>query len=30
VREERVLAAGLDGYAGYMARVRYRFIPFIW
>jgi protein-S-isoprenylcysteine O-methyltransferase Ste14 len=30
VREERVLAAGLDGYTGYMARVRFRFIPFIW
>jgi protein-S-isoprenylcysteine O-methyltransferase Ste14 len=30
VREERVLAAQLDGYADYMARVRYRFVPFIW
>ena len=30
VREERVLAAQLDGYADYMTRVRYRFVPFIW
>ena len=28
--EERVLAQGLDGYAEYMQRVRYRLIPFIW
>ncbi|HZZ12605.1 MAG TPA: isoprenylcysteine carboxylmethyltransferase family protein [Paraburkholderia sp.] len=30
VREERVLAAQLDGYTGYMARVRFRLVPFIW
>ncbi len=30
VREERLLAEQLDGYTGYMARVRYRFIPLIW
>jgi protein-S-isoprenylcysteine O-methyltransferase Ste14 len=30
VREERVLAAQLDGYTDYMARVRYRFVPFVW
>jgi protein-S-isoprenylcysteine O-methyltransferase Ste14 len=30
LREERLLAAQLDGYADYMARVRYRFVPFIW
>ncbi|CAB3707450.1 methyltransferase family protein [Paraburkholderia rhynchosiae] len=30
VREERLLAAQLDGYTNYMARVRFRFIPFIW
>ena len=28
--EERVLEAGLEGYADYMKRVRYRVIPFIW
>jgi protein-S-isoprenylcysteine O-methyltransferase Ste14 len=30
VLEERVLIAGLDGYADYAARVRYRFVPFVW
>ena len=30
VREERVLAGQLDGYTEYMARVRFRFVPFIW
>jgi protein-S-isoprenylcysteine O-methyltransferase Ste14 len=30
VREERVLRAGLSGYDDYAARVRYRFIPFVW
>ncbi len=30
VREEQVLAMHLSGYAAYMARVRFRFIPFIW
>ncbi|MCC8396577.1 isoprenylcysteine carboxylmethyltransferase family protein [Paraburkholderia sp. MMS20-SJTR3] len=30
VREERVLAAQLDGYTDYMARVRYRFVPYLW
>jgi protein-S-isoprenylcysteine O-methyltransferase Ste14 len=30
VREERVLRAELSGYEGYVARVRYRFIPFVW
>jgi protein-S-isoprenylcysteine O-methyltransferase Ste14 len=30
VREERVLAAQLDGYAAYLARVRYRFVPHVW
>lgn len=30
VREERQLAAQLDGYADYMTRVRYRFVPLIW
>ncbi len=28
--EEQVLALGLDGYAEYMQRVRYRLLPFIW
>ena len=28
--EERVLAAGLEGYADYMKRVRYRVIPYVW
>jgi protein-S-isoprenylcysteine O-methyltransferase Ste14 len=30
VMEERTLAAELDGYAEYAARVRYRLIPLIW
>jgi protein-S-isoprenylcysteine O-methyltransferase Ste14 len=30
VREERVLRAELGGYDDYAARVRYRFIPFVW
>lgn len=30
VREERVLAAQLEGYTHYTTRVRYRFVPFIW
>ncbi|SIT45269.1 conserved membrane hypothetical protein [Paraburkholderia ribeironis] len=30
VREERLLAAQLDGYKAYMTRVRYRFVPHIW
>ena len=30
VREERTLAAGLEGYAAYMQRVRYRFVPGLW
>ena len=29
-REERVLAAELDGYADYMTRVRFRLIPGVW
>jgi protein-S-isoprenylcysteine O-methyltransferase Ste14 len=28
--EEKVLATGLEGYLGYMERVRYRLIPFVW
>ena len=28
--EERVLTAGLDGYADYKKKVKYRLIPFIW
>ena len=28
--EERVLESGLDGYAAYKKRVRYRVIPFLW
>ena len=28
--EEKVLAAGLDGYKDYITRVRYKVIPFIW
>lgn len=28
--EERVLEEGLEGYGDYMARVRYRLIPFVW
>jgi len=30
VLEERMLAAQLEGYAEYAARVRYRFVPYIW
>jgi protein-S-isoprenylcysteine O-methyltransferase Ste14 len=30
VREERMLAEQLDGYAEYTTRVRYRFVPYIW
>ena len=30
VREERTLAAGLEGYADYMRRVRYRLVPRLW
>jgi protein-S-isoprenylcysteine O-methyltransferase Ste14 len=30
VREERVLRAELSGYDDYTARVRYRFVPFVW
>jgi protein-S-isoprenylcysteine O-methyltransferase Ste14 len=30
VHEERVLRAELSGYESYAARVRYRFIPFVW
>jgi protein-S-isoprenylcysteine O-methyltransferase Ste14 len=30
VMEERMLAAELEGYAEYAARVRYRLIPFVW
>ena len=30
VLEERVLCAQLDGYGEYAARVRYRFVPFVW
>lgn len=30
VREERMLREGLDGYADYMSRVRFRLIPGIW
>lgn len=30
VLEERVLCAQLDGYDEYAARVRYRFVPFVW
>jgi protein-S-isoprenylcysteine O-methyltransferase Ste14 len=28
--EEKVLLAGLPGYADYAKRVRYRLIPFVW
>jgi protein-S-isoprenylcysteine O-methyltransferase Ste14 len=28
--EERVLIAGLPGYADYRARVRYRLVPGLW
>lgn len=30
LNEERVLTAGLDGYADYKKKVKYRLIPFIW
>lgn len=30
VFEERTLAAELEGYAEYAARVRYRFVPYLW
>ncbi len=30
VQEERVLRAELPGYEEYMARVKYRFIPYVW
>jgi protein-S-isoprenylcysteine O-methyltransferase Ste14 len=30
VREERMLRSGLPGYEVYMARVKYRFIPYLW
>jgi len=30
LNEEKVLQAGLDGYAEYTQKVRYRLIPFIW
>jgi protein-S-isoprenylcysteine O-methyltransferase Ste14 len=30
VQEERVLREGLEGYGAYMARVRYRLIPYLW
>jgi protein-S-isoprenylcysteine O-methyltransferase Ste14 len=30
ILEERMLMAGLDGYAEYMTRVRYRLIPRVW
>ena len=28
--EEQILEAGLDGYAGYKKRIKYKVIPFIW
>jgi protein-S-isoprenylcysteine O-methyltransferase Ste14 len=28
--EEHVLEAGLEGYAEYMQRIRYKVIPFVW
>jgi protein-S-isoprenylcysteine O-methyltransferase Ste14 len=28
--EERVLLEGLDGYADYCRKVKYRIIPFVW
>lgn len=28
--EEQVLAKGLEGYDGYLQKVRYRLIPYIW
>jgi protein-S-isoprenylcysteine O-methyltransferase Ste14 len=30
VREERMLRSELPGYDAYMARVKYRFIPYLW
>lgn len=30
VNEEKVLAKGLDGYAEYKKRVKYRILPFVW
>ena len=30
VNEEKVLESGLDGYADYKKRVKYRLVPFIW
>ena len=30
INEEAVLSAGLEGYADYMKKVRYRVIPYIW
>jgi protein-S-isoprenylcysteine O-methyltransferase Ste14 len=30
VQEERVLRAELPGYEAYMARVKYRLIPYVW
>ena len=30
VREERVLRLELPGYEAYMARVKYRLIPYVW
>jgi len=30
VREERVLRQELPGYEAYMARVKYRLIPYVW
>jgi protein-S-isoprenylcysteine O-methyltransferase Ste14 len=30
LHEERVLFAGLDGYAACASRVRYRFVPGVW
>ena len=29
-QEEKVLEEGLDGYAAYKKRVKYRILPFIW
>ncbi len=30
IREERVLEAELEGYRDYMARVKYRLVPYLW
>jgi protein-S-isoprenylcysteine O-methyltransferase Ste14 len=30
VGEEQVLREGLEGYADYARRVRYRFVPLVW